>query len=163
MVTIQDGRTLVGQMLAFDKHMNLVLSDTQETRRIKPKNAGDPERTEKRTLGLVILRGETIVSMSIEAAPPQTLERKVLPTGPGIGKPASRGLPVTTGAPAGLGGPIGGIGGPSHQSMAPSNILLTLDLPFGVPPPGFRPGMPMPPPPVILLNARDSNHSKIFS
>ncbi|KAJ3310724.1 hypothetical protein HDV04_004680 [Boothiomyces sp. JEL0838] len=120
--------------------MNLVLSDTQETRRIKPKNAGDPERTEKRTLGLVILRGETIVSMSIEAAPPQTLERKVLPTGPGIGKPASRGLPVTTGAPAGLGGPIGGIGGPSHQSMAPN-------LPFGVPPPGFRPGMPMPPPP----------------
>ncbi|KAJ3321255.1 hypothetical protein HDV06_004480 [Boothiomyces sp. JEL0866] len=136
--------------------MNLVLSDTQETRRIKPKNIGDPERTEKRTLGLVILRGETIVSMSIEAAPPQTLERKVLPTGPGIGKPASRGLPVSTGAPAGLGGPVGGIGGPSHQSMAPN-------LPFGVPPPGFRPGMPMPPPPVSLANARDSNPSKIFS
>ena len=36
-VTIQDNRSLVGTLIAFDKHMNLVLDDTQEYRVIKLK------------------------------------------------------------------------------------------------------------------------------
>lgn len=72
-VVLNDSRALVGQLLAFDKHMNLVLAETDEFRRVKRKATGakaqeaeeDGEEDEmKRTLGLVILRGETIVTLS---------------------------------------------------------------------------------------------------
>lgn len=38
-ITINDGRQFVGQMLAFDKHMNLVIADTEEFRVLKKKRA----------------------------------------------------------------------------------------------------------------------------
>ncbi|KAG1876608.1 small nuclear ribonucleoprotein [Suillus subalutaceus] len=45
-VTINDGRALTGQMLAFDRHMNLVLADCEEFRRVRPKKkAGETEDT----------------------------------------------------------------------------------------------------------------------
>ena len=54
-VTTIDGRQLVGQMLAFDRHMNLVLADCEEFRRLK-KSVNGEHMEEKRTMGLVILR-----------------------------------------------------------------------------------------------------------
>ncbi|TFK51683.1 Sm-like ribonucleo protein [Heliocybe sulcata] len=144
-VTINDGRALTGQMLAFDRHMNLVLAECEEFRRVRPKKkAGEaeapPMQDMKRTLGLVILRGETVVSLSVEGPPPvQDDDKKnMLPFGPGRGMPAGRGMPMMPpmGAPAAARPPMS-FGGPPGMPGPPP----------GFRPPGFPPGMPFPPPP----------------
>jgi len=68
-VIIQDNRELIGQFLAFDKHMNLVLADTEEFRRVGGKGKEKDEKVIKRSLGLVILRGEIIVSCQSKHLP----------------------------------------------------------------------------------------------
>ncbi|KAJ3104664.1 hypothetical protein HDU96_008845 [Phlyctochytrium bullatum] len=163
-ITIQDGRVFVGQMLAFDKHMNLVLAECEEFRRIRPKTKGpgvtQVEREEKRALGLVILRGESIVSLTVEAPPPVMPDESkksaaaAAAGGPGVGRPAGRGLPVApvAGAPAGLAGPVRGVGGAAppmgRGGMAAPPVSYARPPMPGMPPPGMppRPGMPMPPP-----------------
>jgi hypothetical protein len=53
---------------------------------------------QKRTLGLVILRGESIVSVTVEGPPPATSESTGgLTAGPGKGVPAGRGMPLGAG------------------------------------------------------------------
>ncbi|KAK9483892.1 hypothetical protein V1527DRAFT_471858 [Lipomyces starkeyi] len=104
-VILEDGRQFTGQMLAFDKHMNVVLADCEEfrlTRRnanarkqgIKSEVSAAEAVEEKRTLGLVILRGENIVSVSVEAPPPSedTSRLGVIPPGAGVARAVGRGL-----------------------------------------------------------------------
>ena len=111
--------------------MNLVLADTEEFRRVKrkPTKANQPpgqpapalvETEEKRTLGLTILRGTQIVSCSVDGPPPADPSARLgtsapggtgapstLSAGPGISRPAGRGLGA-----GGLSGPVTGVGGP---------------------------------------------------
>ncbi|KTW32415.1 mRNA splicing protein SMB1 [Pneumocystis jirovecii RU7] len=160
-VTLADSRQLTGQMLAFDKHMNMVLADCEEFRCIKrkiTKTAKDEtEIEERRTLGLAIVRGDFIVSLSIEGPPPADSSTRLttLQSGPGMGHPAGRGLPVGVApamAPAGLTGPVRGVGtgmaappvfrppgfSASGMPLPPQGFAPT-GFPQTQPPPGFRP------------------------
>ena len=161
-ITIVDGRQIVGRFMAFDRHMNLVLSDAEEFRKLPPKKGlTEEDRAVRRVLGFILLRGEEVVSMTVEGPPPQEDKRaraQASPAGPGSGRAAGRGMPGMVGAPApGLMGPIAGLGGPSAASMRPQFSAPPVGAPGfrpgmpppGMPPPGFRPGMPppgMPPP-----------------
>ncbi|CAG7847896.1 SubName: Full=Related to small nuclear ribonucleoprotein associated protein b {ECO:0000313/EMBL:CCA74526.1} [Serendipita indica DSM 11827] len=151
-VTLNDNRQLVGQMLAFDRHMNLVLADCEEFRRVKQKkkSADDeavPSQELKRSLGLVILRGEMIVSLSVEGPPPQVDEDKktgALLPGPGRGGPAGRGMgmmPPIGGLPPGMGRgmPFGPPGMPGLPGAPPPGFRPpgAMGFPPGMPPPGF--------------------------
>ncbi|KAF9375611.1 hypothetical protein BGX21_003736, partial [Mortierella sp. AD011] len=160
-ITLSDSRVLTGQMLAFDKHMNLVLADCEEFRKVKSKApSGQPEREEKRTLGLVILRGEIIVSISVDGPPPPSAEDQKarisqLSAGSGVAAPAGRGMPVIPGATPGLTGPVRGVGGPAPGMMLPRGPAAVAPPmsygrgapPPGMPPAGFRPAPGMAPPP----------------
>ncbi|OAA66991.1 small nuclear ribonucleoprotein [Niveomyces insectorum RCEF 264] len=185
-ITLNDGRQMTGQMLAFDKHMNLVLADTEEFRRIrrkqtKPAAAGASgtasgqtttiEQEEKRTLGLIIVRGAQIVSLSVESPPPADPSARLgkapttgvatgLTAGPGLARPAGRGAP----APISLAGPAAGVGSgqpfppgfpgaPGFGRGGPPPGFPTGGFPApgfpgapgGFAPPGFPPGGPPPP------------------
>jgi small nuclear ribonucleoprotein B and B' len=165
-VTIQDSRTLVGKFLAFDKHMNVVLSDCEEYRKViqKGKNKEKTEKTQKRMLGLVLLRGDNVVSLTVESPPPVSDNRlksldKSKTTGPGLSKQSSRGISISTGPLSGLSGPISSFGSQQNLMVPQLNKLP--------PPPMGRGmfmnlgGMKFPPPPMGFgLNLEKKDEKK---
>jgi len=139
--------------MAYDKHMNLILGDTEEFRKI-PSKKGQEDREERRVLGLIMLRGDEVLSLSVEGPPPvdDAMRRaQAVPAGMGAGKPAGRGMMVPVAAPGhaapGLAGPVRGVGGPAPGMMQPRPAIgappmMRPPMPGGPPPPGMRPPFP---------------------
>jgi len=51
---LKDGRTIQGKLIGYDEYMNLVLDESEESK----------DET-KRRLGMIILRGNNVVSISL--------------------------------------------------------------------------------------------------
>ena len=127
-VTLTDNRILIGTFLAFDKHMNLVLSETEEYSRIKAKNKkNDKER--KRSLGLVLIRGDSVISLSAESPPPENnnkrfnIDNKTI----GVANPINRDIIPVTNPESGVGGltSIGkGVGIPNMNELPNKNMVV---------------------------------------
>ncbi|GMH74389.1 hypothetical protein TL16_g06451 [Triparma laevis f. inornata] len=109
-------RVLVGTFLAFDKYLNLVLSSCEENRTTTTTENGSTTETEqRRSLGLVILRGENVVSVTVEGPAPVEKKARVAKNVGGVVAGMGRGAAAPAmglgGAVAGVGGGVGGYGG----------------------------------------------------
>eukprot|EP00340_Litonotus_pictus_P005991 CAMPEP_0170529458 /NCGR_PEP_ID=MMETSP0209-20121228/23474_1 /TAXON_ID=665100 ORGANISM="Litonotus pictus, Strain P1" /NCGR_SAMPLE_ID=MMETSP0209 /ASSEMBLY_ACC=CAM_ASM_000301 /LENGTH=180 /DNA_ID=CAMNT_0010821441 /DNA_START=100 /DNA_END=642 /DNA_ORIENTATION=+ len=112
--------------------MNLVLADTEEFTRFKSKKEEGPDKERKRALGLIILRGENIVSFSAEAPPSNNTDLfgDVKKEGEGKSAPISRGMNEVN--------PMMGV----NQSRGMGNTNMNMVMGRGVMPMNM-PNMPM--------------------
>merc|ERR1712080_449702 len=131
--TLKDDRVFVGTLKSYDKHMNLILVDTDEYRKIRPKK-GQVLNEQKRSLGFVLLRGEHLTHLNVEGLPPNEDSHDTVPNmsgamantgagGQGQGRPAGRGMPVgqaQAARPGGLSSGSGTVGAPHGRAMAPN-------------------------------------------
>uniref|UniRef100_A0A803LBD6 Uncharacterized protein n=1 Tax=Chenopodium quinoa TaxID=63459 RepID=A0A803LBD6_CHEQI len=154
--------------------INYRVSETAFTKGSKSNKTNLNEETERRTLGLVILRGEEWISTAVEGSPPpdksrtKSMSASTVP-GSGLGQAAGRGIPTAplVHAQPGLAGPVRDMPGFPPQSGPPQMPPRGPPPPWQYPPgskPGFappghfqmppphyaqRPGMPVLPPPMM--------------
>ncbi|SBT72400.1 small nuclear ribonucleoprotein-associated protein B, putative [Plasmodium malariae] len=93
-VTISDTRYFVGTFLSYDRHMNLVLVDTEEFRKVKSQENSFKEI--KRVVGLILIRGENVVSFTAERAP---VNKKSMTNVVNKGIATGRGVPLNNYVP----------------------------------------------------------------
>ncbi|KAL2537478.1 Small nuclear ribonucleoprotein family protein [Forsythia ovata] len=112
-----------------------MLDDCKEFLRLPLTKGSKEDREDRRTLGLVHLHGEEVISLTSEG-PPLLDESRVKATGvnavpgPGIGCAAGCGVPTGfVQAQSGLAGPVRGIGGPAPGIMQPQISRLPISYP----------------------------------
>lgn len=74
-VILTDGKYMIGQLLAYDKHMNLVIDDCEEFRNTKSKTKENSKEL-RRSLGLVVIRGENVMSLIPDEGFPRNSSNK---------------------------------------------------------------------------------------
>lgn len=60
-ITLKDSKIIVGRLLAYDKHMNVVIEEGEEFRKTL-------KATERRNIGLIMLTGRNIISIVLESS-----------------------------------------------------------------------------------------------
>eukprot|EP00392_Amoebophrya_sp_AT5.2_P003733 g3738.t1 len=106
-VITSDQRILVGNFMAFDKYMNMVLGDAEEFRKIVTKGE---EKEVKR-----------VTSLTAEAPPAYLVKNTQMQAGPGRAAVAGRGAGIPQ-QKAGLTAPVRGVGGPAPANMQPRGL-----------------------------------------
>eukprot|EP00411_Alexandrium_monilatum_P115578 CAMPEP_0175659584 /NCGR_PEP_ID=MMETSP0097-20121207/14006_1 /TAXON_ID=311494 /ORGANISM="Alexandrium monilatum, Strain CCMP3105" /LENGTH=238 /DNA_ID=CAMNT_0016965705 /DNA_START=79 /DNA_END=791 /DNA_ORIENTATION=+ len=135
-VTLTDGRVLVGTLMAVDRHVNLVLCNTEEYRKYKVK--GKPEGKElKRMLGFIVCRGRGVLYVQPEELQKEELVETEKPKKKAAAKaapaPAAPAGGAAAAATAAAAAKLGGVPG------LPPGILQTLPGLAGLAPPGWPP------------------------
>jgi len=152
---LTDTRAIVGILMAFDKHMNIVMGDCEEIRlRVTPKTRNTPAKIveERRILGMILLRGNQVISMKPEAPPsmkPKLPASAIAAATAGPltmqgARPMMPG-PLMVGAPRPGMGPVVMMARPGMPGMP---MLAPGMVPMGMPmmPGMMRPGVPLGPP-----------------
>ncbi|GFT72140.1 small nuclear ribonucleoprotein-associated protein B', partial [Nephila pilipes] len=72
-IILCDNRTFIGTFSAYDKNMNVVLTDCVEYKKYKPKRRAPVEG--KKTIGTAVIRGVNIMSIIVDEEPPRSSSR----------------------------------------------------------------------------------------